>query len=290
MSKLRPNNISGLGDRLTSTISVMLVLFILGLVAVINISFSGVERQIKEKMGFTVVLRDSIPQTIVDNLQARLTKAAYVSSFTYLSAEEVMAEQAKDEKENIVDILGVNPYAPMLDVRVKSQYANVDSLNAIAGQWRADKANVEEVSLNTEMIGSLNRNAHLINTILGVIAVALLLISFVLINNTVRLGVYARRFLIHTMKLVGATGAFIRRPFIIANIIQGVVAALIASALLGGLIVWAQGFDQGLASVLPWGAIAIVMTGMVICGIIICALAAVLATNRYLRGTYDEMF
>lgn len=290
MKKVKNNHISGLGDRLTSTISVMLVLFILGLVAAINITFAGVERQVREKMGFTVVLRDSISPANVNRLSQELKSAPYVSSFSYLSADDVMAEQTQGETENLVDILGVNPYAPMLDVRVRARYASVDSLQAIVAQWKARTADVEEVSMNTEMIGSLNHNANLLNTILGVVAAALLLISFVLINNTVRLGVYSRRFLIHTMKLVGATGGFIRRPFILSNILQGIVAAVAASGLLAALVAWAQSFDAGLSSLLPWGLVAAVMGGMLLCGIAICALAAMLATNRYLRGSYDEMF
>lgn len=130
----------------------------------------------------------------------------------------------------------------------------------------------------------------MLNTILLIIAAALLLISFVLINNTVRLTVYARRFLIHTMKLVGAKGSFIRRPFLISNILQGIVAALLACGLLALLAGWAKSLDPAMDSLLPWSALAAVFGGILVVGCAICALAAVIATNRYLRASYDDMF
>ncbi len=280
---------AGIGDHLTSTISVMLVLFILGLVAAINITYSGIDRQVKEKMGFTVVLRDSVAPGTAERLQAECAGAPYISSYTYLTADEVMAEETQGEGAELIELLGVNPYAPMIDIHVTSKYADVDSISLLAELWE-QKAEVEEVSVNKEMVGNLARNARMLNTILLIVAAALLLISFVLINNTVRLTVYARRFLIHTMKLVGAKGSFIRKPFLVSNIVKGVVAALLACVLLAMLAGWAKSLDPAMDQLLPWGSMAIVFAGIVVVGVAICALAAAIATNRYLRASYDEMF
>ncbi|MDE6126426.1 MAG: FtsX-like permease family protein [Muribaculaceae bacterium] len=280
---------SGIGDRVTSTISVMLVLFILGLVAAINITYSGIDRQVKEKMGFTVVLRDSVAPGAAERLRAECAGAPYISGFTYLTADQVMAEETQGEGAELVELLGVNPYAPMIDIRVTSAYAEVDSISRLAAIWE-QKPEVEEVSVNKEMVGNLARNARMLNTILLIIAAALLLISFVLINNTVRLTVYSRRFLIHTMKLVGAKGSFIRRPFLKSNIIQGIVAGILACGLLALLSGWAKSLDPAMDSLLPWETLAIVFAGVLAVGIAICALAAAIATNRYLRASYDEMF
>ena len=280
---------AGIGDRVTSTISVMLVLFILGLVAAINITYSGIDRQVKEKMGFTVVLRDSVAPGAAERLRDECAAAGYISGFDYLSADQVMAEETGGEGAELVELLGVNPYAPMIEVRVTSAYADVDSITRLAAAWQ-QKPEVEEVSVNKEMVGNLARNARMLNTILLIIAAALLLISFVLINNTVRLTVYARRFLIHTMKLVGAKGSFIRRPFLISNILQGIVAALLACGLLALLAGWAKSLDPAMDSLLPWSALAAVFGGILVVGCAICALAAVIATNRYLRASYDDMF
>lgn len=289
MEKKNQSRIAGMGDRVTSTISVTLVLFILGLVAAINITFGTLDRELKEKMGFTVVLRDSVPAEDIGRLRQICLSAPYVSDFKYLSPEEVLREEAGAEGPALVEMLGVNPYSPMFDIRVKQGWANVDSIKTLVDNW-ADIEVVDEVSVNTDMVESLTRNARMFITVMLVIAAALLLISFVLINNTVRLTVYSRRFTIHTMRLVGATPGFIRRPFIISNLIQGVIAGIIASGLLASLVWWGKSWDAALDPLLPWGAIAGIFGGIVIIGMAICSLAAFFATNRYLRADYDEMF
>lgn len=280
---------AGMGDRVTSTISVTLVLFILGLVASINITFSTLDRELKEKMGFTVVLCDSVAVDKIDGLRQLCASAPYVSEYKYLSSEDVLKEEAGGDGAELVEMLGVNPYSPMFDIRVKKDWANVDSIASLVTRWKGFDG-VDEVSANTDMVENLTRNARMFNTVMLVIAAALLLISFVLINNTVRLTVYSRRFLIHTMKLVGATPGFIRRPFILSNLIQGIVAGAIASGLLAGLIAWGKNWDEALKPLLPWEAVGIIFIAIFIVGMAICALAALFATNRYLRADYDEMF
>lgn len=290
MNSKKRNRLAGWGDYVTSTISVMLVLFIIGLVGALNTTFHGINRQIKEKMGFTVVLADSVGDAGVESLKSLCYNAPYISDYKYLSAEEVMAEETKEDGDELVELLGVNPYAPMLEIRMKEDYANVDSITAIVAIWNA-MPQVDEATANTEMIGNISRNAQYLNLILVVIAGALLLISFVLINNTVRLTVYSRRFLIHTMKLVGATGGFIRRPFILINCWQGVISGVLASGLLCALAVWADSWEKNLITTfLPWSAIGIICGCMIVLGVLICAIAAFFATNRYLRKNYDEMF
>lgn len=280
---------AGWSDYVTSTISVTLVLFILGLVGVVNITFHGINRQVKERMGFSVVLVDSVAPAGVDSLQAYCRTAPYISEFKYMSADDVMAEETGGDGASLVELLGVNPYAPMLEVRLKAEYADVDSIAAILPHWEA-MPQVDEVTVNTEMIGNLNRNARMFNGVLALMAAALLLISFVLINNTVRLTVYSRRFLIHTMKLVGAKGSFIRRPFLTVNAIQGVVAGVLAGGVLGAIVAYARAWDAALAPLMPWNLVLPVCAGLLILGVIICVAAAAVATNRYLRKDYDEMF
>ncbi|MBD5225281.1 MAG: cell division protein FtsX [Bacteroidales bacterium] len=290
MNERKRSRLAGWGDYVTSTISVMLVLFILGLVGAINITFHGINRQIKEKMGFTVVLSDSISVSEIESLKNICESAPYVSGYKYLSADDVMAQETNGDGSDLIDLLGVNPYAPMIEINMREDYANVDSILSLTAVWEA-MPEVEEATANTEMIGSLNRNARLLNLILLVIAGALLLISFVLINNTVRLTVYSRRFLIHTMKLVGATGAFIRRPFLWINFWQGIIAGLLATGLLVGLVGWASSWEEIYVTLyLPWQSVGVISAGMVCIGVIICVIAAFFATNRYLRKNYDEMF
>lgn len=280
---------AGMSDRVTATISVTLVLFILGLVATINITFSTLDRELKEKMGFTVVLRDSVPSEDIGRLRQLCASVPYVSEYKYLSSEEVLKEEAGTDGPALVEMLGVNPYSPMFDIRVRKEWANVDSIAMLVDRWRS-YVGVDDVSVNTDMVENLTRNARLFNTVMLVIAAALLLISFVLINNTVRLTVYSRRFTIHTMKLVGATPGFIRRPFILSNLIQGIIAGVIASGLLAALIGCGKNWDEALEPLLPWGAVGGIFAAVLLLGMAICSLAAFFATNRYLRADYDEMF
>jgi len=289
MNKVKRSRIAGWGDYVTSMISVALVLFILGLVGFANITFAGINRQLKEKMGFTVIMTDSVSPATVDSLKLMCDRVPYVSSYRFLSAEDVMAEETRGEGADLVELLGVNPYTAMFEVKVTEQYAKVDSINRIMQVWQM-LPQVEETTANTEMIANINRNARLVNTILSIMAAALLLISFVLINNTVRLTVYSRRFLIHTMKLVGATGAFIRRPFLIINAVQGVVAGMIASGLLALFAMWGRSLDMGLENLVSWDVAICEFIILLIAGVVICVVAAALATNRYLRKNYDEMF
>ena len=289
MENNKQTRISGIGDRVTSTISVTLVLFILGLVAAINITFGGVERSVKEKIGFSAVLSDSLSPQQVAHLKKLCAEAPYIKEYEYLSAADVLDSETQGEGQALLDQIGFNPYAPMIDIRVKALYANPDSLTHIMEQWRV-MPEVEEVSGNTEMAANLASNAKVLNTVLLIIAATLLLISFVLINNTVRLTIYSRRFLIHTMKLVGATGAFIRRPFLWWNTLQGVVSGLLGGALLCGLVAWAKDWYPPLGDLMPWGATFVVLGGILVLGVLICVIAAMLATNRYLRSDYDEMF
>lgn len=289
MNKIKRSRIAGWGDYVTSTISVSLVLFILGLVGFVNISFSGINRQLKEKMGFTVVLADSVAPATIDSLKLVCDHAPYVSSYRYLSAEDVMAEETSGEGADLVELLGVNPYAAMFEIKVGAAYADVDSISSIMAQWQ-QLPSVDETTANTEMIANINRNAGLINTILAIMAAALLLISFVLINNTVRLTVYSRRFLIHTMKLVGATGGFIRRPFLMVNAVQGVIAGVLASGFLALFVGWTRSLDMGIELLVTWNVAFCEFGLLVVLGVAICVLAAIMATNRYLRKNYDEMF
>ena len=289
MEKKNQSRIAGMGDRVTATISVTLVLFILVRVASINTVFGTLDRELKEKMGFTVMLRDSVSAPEVQQLQQLCKSAPYVSSFKYLTQEEVLREETGNDGRELVEMLGVNPYSPMIDLRVRSKWANADSINRLVARWQKYPG-VSEVSVNTEMVKNLSTNARLFTTVMLCIAAALLLISFVLINNTVRLTVYSRRFTIHTMKLVGATPGFIRKPFIISNSVQGVVAAIFASGLLAAITGWAKSWDVAFNTLLPWPTTLLICVGMLLIGIAICALAALFATNRYLRADYDDMF
>lgn len=286
----RPNKgISTFSAQITATISVALVLLLIGIITMLGIAAHSITRNIKENIGFDIVLTDTATDAEVNQLKSKWTASPYTASVRYYSKEDALMNWEEETGENLMDVLGINPFSGELEVKVKADYASSDSINKIITPLKS-LPYVHEVNVHTELVDSINRNINSVSLILIIITCALLFISFALINNTVRLTVYSRRFIIHTMKLVGATGSFIRRPFINANVVSGIVSALIASAILAGTLYYLQGIDSGIASAITWPQAACVFAGILIIGIIICAVAALFATNKYLRLDYDDMF
>ncbi len=277
------------GKHLTSTVSVGMVLLILGIVGCAAFAAGNITRHIRENLGFNMVMKMDADLTRINDMKKRLTASDFVASYDYMSPEEILEQENAYLGSNVEELLGTNPYQPEFNVKVKAQYASVDSLDKIIVPLR-NIDSVEEITVHTEMVESVNSNIGTLSLVLIALAGALLVISFVLINNTVRLTIYSARFLLHTMQLVGATNAFIRRPIIIGNILNGILAAVVAILLLCLLRVYAVSIDPDLALALPWSDLIYVFLGVVAGGIIICGTASWIATNKYLRQSYDDMF
>ena len=289
MARKRNTLFSAVGARITSTFSVTLVLFILGIIALMGVVADNVTREIKGNMGFDITLTDDADEHHLAEVRQYVEGQPYAQEIVEHSASEAAARWQEDTGEDVVELLGVNPFAHELEVRVKPEWANTDSLRAIA-QGLEQNEMIREVALQADMIDAVNSNISTIAIALTVIAAALLFISFVLINNTVRLTVYARRFLIHTMRLVGATASFIRRPIIIDNVLQGIIAAFVADILVWLLWAWIASFDPMLSALLSpvemlWIALSLLGGGM-----LICFIASFWASNRYISLSYDDMF
>lgn len=289
MNKKQNQLVSTFSAQITSTISVALVLLVLGIMALMGIAARSVTRDIKENMGFNIILADGVADKAVNNLKQRLGQSPYVSSYSFISADDALRQWQEDTGEDLSGVLDVNPFYGEFDVKVKELYANVDSIGAITETLKTDPA-VGEISVHTEIVETINRNIRSIATVLIIIAATLLLISFMLINNSVRLTIYSRRFIIHTMKLVGATPGFIRRPFLINNIVHGIIAAVIATAILAGLLYYTHSLDTSVAYAVTWSDAACVFGGILVTGVLICFISALISTNRYLRLSYDDMF
>lgn len=277
------------GKHLTSTVSVGMVLLILGIVGCAAFAAGNITRHIRENLGFNMVMKMDADLTRINDMKKRLTASDFAASYDYMSPEEILEQENAYLGSDVEELLGTNPYQPEFNVRVKAQYASVDSLDKIISPLRSIDS-VEEITVHTEMVESVNSNIGTLSLVLIALAGALLVISFVLINNTVRLTIYSARFLLHTMQLVGATNAFIRRPIIIGNILNGILAAVVAILLLCLLRVYAVSIDPDLALALPWSDLIYVFLGVVAGGIIICGTASWIATNKYLRQSYDDMF
>lgn len=275
------------GSQIISTISVALVLLILGIVALTGLTAHRVTSGIRSNIGFVAIVNDTAGKNAVDSLALILAKAPYMADTAYSSADEVMARWQKMMGEDL--LADVNPFLPEYEVKVLPEWTSADSLSAIAQSLKALPA-VYDVKLHTDMVSHINRSIHSAIMVLLVVAGALLLISFVLINNTVRLDVYSSRMVIHTMKYVGATAGFIRRPYVWSSVLSGLIAAAVASAVLAAMLYYISGVNPAVIQSVTWTGAAIVFAGLFVVGALLCALASLLATNKYLRKDHDEIF
>ncbi len=289
MDKKGKKGISTFSAQITSTISVALVLLLLGIISLLGIAAHSVTTEIRENMGFSVILADSTSEKEVNMLKQRFSLTPGIASVKYFSPDDALRKWEEETGENLIKVLGVNPLPGEIEIKVKAAYASSDSITVLTAPLKAVPF-ISEISVHTDIVDSINSNIKSIMMVLSIVAAALLFISFALINNTVRLTVYSRRFLIHTMKLVGATGGFIRRPIINSNLISGFLAAVTADLILTASLFYLHSADRAIADAIPWEYAAIVFAGIIISGIAICALASVIATNKYLRSNYDDMF
>ena len=289
MSKEKKSKISYFQSNFTSTVSVSLVLLLVGVVAFLAIVANNFNNELKENIGFNVVVSDEASAEEIIELDKVFKTAPYVSRSRFISKEEALQSWQAETGENLVELFGVNPLGAEFEVYVKSEYANVDSLTRIE-KGLVTVPFIDEVVMHKDEVGVATRNISNIAIILLAVATVLLFISFALINNTVRLTVYSRRFLIHTMKLVGAKPGFIRKPFIISNMINGAIAAVLAILLLLAIYFSIQEIDSSLLSGINWINSLIVFSGLIGIGAMLCGIAAFFASSKYINLSYDELF
>lgn len=276
--------------RLTSIISISLVLFVLGIIAFMGVFANQLSVFVKENIGFSIVLKDDATPAEVAKFEKVITNSEYARSFQYISKEDALKELTEDLGENPADFLGFNPLQASIEVKLHADYANNDSIAKIETSVRKLSKNVREFNYRKDIVQLVNDNVRKMSFALLVVAGLLLGISFTLINNTVRLNIYSKRFLIHTMKLVGATPGFIRRPFVWSNIVNGVVASVIAMGMMSGLIYWTGQQYIGFYKLVNFELLLIVFGIILGLGICITAIASLFATNRYIRMRGDDMY
>lgn len=285
----KKSKISYFSANVTPIISVSLVLLLLGIVAMLGIAANSLTDYVKENIGFDVVMKNDASQQEIDALKQMWTKAPYVASVKYISKEDALQSWEKETGENLMEVIGVNPLSSEFEVRVKPQYVSVDSLNRIEYALSQNKS-IDSVKMHKDVVEKINSNVNSVVLVLGAVLVLLVIISFVLINNTVRLAVYSRRFIIYTMKLVGATPGFIRRPFVLTNVVNGLIASLVAMAMLCGLMYYVVEVNYDYANLIEMKHIVMVCVGLMVVGVMMCALAALLAANRFISLNYDELY
>ena len=273
----------------TTVMSVALVLLLLGIVAFLGLAAKQVTNNLKENIGFDVVVKETATEADVNQLKQMWNNASYMSSVKYISREDALKEWERETGEDLMEVLGVNPLSAEFEVKVKSEYANTDSLNKIEYQLKQIPA-IDSVQMHKDVVDTINNNIKNVALVLIAVAAVLLIISVALINNTVRLTGYSRRFLIHTMKLVGAKPSFIRKPIVVSNAVNGMIASVIAMALLSAVLYYLIEFEAGWGSLISLTDVAIVYAMLLAVGGVICALAAAFAANRFIALDYDELF
>lgn len=284
-------NISYWAHHITTIVSVTLVLLLVGIIAMIWISANNETRRLKERIELSVIMSDSIPQGSAKAFADEIRRKPYAQNVVFVSKEDALKAWKEDTGEDLMELFGVNPLSEEIDFTVKADYASASMIKKISDELKA-KPGVEEVaSPDSQMIDSMNDNISRLTWILGVVAVIMLVISFVLINNTVHLAIYSRRFTIHTMQLVGATNGFIRRPIVVDNMLAGLMAGILASAVMALALVASQNsVFPDIADYVGWGAYGIVAGGVVVLGMALCALASLVSANIYLAKDYDGLF
>ena len=273
----------------TLCISTAMVLVLLGLVVFSVQTSRNLSQWVKENLTVTVMLSDDVSVNGAKLLCRDLYHRPYSRNIDYISKEQALKEQTEAMGSDPSEFLGVNPFPATLELQLKSDYANRDSLKWIANELRKNPK-VTDVAYQVDLMDSVNRNLTKLNLLLLFLAVLLTFVSFSLINNTVRLSVYSRRFIIHTMKLVGASWSFIRRPFMNQALLVGVIAALIAIAVLGGLYYGLYYYEPNIITVITWRELTITAVAVLLFGIIITATCSYISVNKFLRMSAGELY
>lgn len=273
----------------TLCISTAMVLVLLGLVVFSVLTSRNLSEWVKENLTVTVVLHDEVTTGDAKQFRNDLIHRPFVKSIDYISREQALKEQSEAMGSDPSEFLGMNPFPATLELHLQSDYANADSLAWISDELRKNE-HVTDVAYQVDLMDSVNRNLAKLNILLLVLAVLLTFISFSLINNTVRLSVYSRRFLIHTMKLVGASWGFIRRPFMQQGLLVGIIAAVIAIAVLGGCVYALYYYEPGVLLVITWRELVITALAVLVFGLVITLTCSYISVNRFLRMPPGELY
>ena len=273
----------------TLCISTSMVLVLLGLVVFSVQTSRNLSQWVKENLTVTVVLNDDVSADGAKQFCENLYVRPFSKNIDYISREQALKEQTEAMGSDPSEFLGMNPFPATLELQLHSEYANADSLVWIAEELRKNKE-VADVAYQVDLMDSVNRNLAKLNILLLVLALLLTVISFSLINNTVRLSVYSRRFLIHTMKLVGASWGFIRRPFMKQGFVVGIIAAFLAIIALGGAIYALYYYEPGILRIITWRELVITALAVLAFGLFITLTCSYISVNRFLKMPAGELY
>ncbi|MFL2567675.1 MAG: cell division protein FtsX [Flavobacteriales bacterium] len=270
-------------------ISLSLVLFVVGLLSLVLINAQKLSNYVKENIGFSIMIKEDIKEIELIEFNKILDAEDFTKSTRFISKEQATKELEKDLGEDFVSFLGYNPIMASIDVKLNSSYANNDSLQNISS--RLEKSDiVYEVFYQKNLIKKLNSNVGKISFFLICISLVLFFIAFALINNTIRLSVYSKRFIIKTMRLVGAENSFIQKPFLITGVYQGLYSAIFAIFMLIGSIQLIQSETASILNINDLQIIGLVFIVLFCSGIIISGTSTFFAVRKFIYLNEGELY
>ena len=290
MAKRRKSTGSRQGlQAVTLCISTAMVLILLGLVVFSVLTARNLSAYVKQNIVVTMMLQDDMTSGEARQFCAKLQQRPYICKLDYISKEQALREGIQTLGADPREFADTNPFLSSIEVTLNADYANSDSLQYISKELQS-YPKVSEVKYQKDLIDSVNHNIAKISVVLLTIALLLTIVSFSLINNTVRRSIYARRFSIHTMKLVGASWGFIRAPFVRRYMLLGLLAALIACLALGGAIYVLYMYEPDILEVLTWRELAITAGVVVFFGLFITGICSTISVNKFLKMKAGDLY
>lgn len=274
---------------ITTTISLSLVLFMIGLIGFLLLNANKLSDFVKESINLTVILNPEANEMDILKLQKEFDAMPFIKSTQYITRDKAAKEFSASLGEDFVQFLGYNPLLNSIEVKLRAGYANQDSISKLQTRLKNNSL-IKEIVYEPLLIQKVNENIHKISLVILGFSGLLFLIAIALINNTVRLLVYSKRLIIRTMQLVGATKGFIRRPFIYKSIFQGFMSAVIAMMFLFGIIYLIKTELNGIDFFIDYYLFALLFIGIVSLGIIITTICTFFALNKYLNIETDYLY
>ena len=274
---------------ITSVVSISLVLILVAAAAILAANANNIARYFKENMTVSVILKPSTSEKEARALEKDLSKKSYVKESRYVSKEEGAKEMEALLGADFLNVFESSPIPISIDLKLDGDVITRDSLNYIKGNLQKSRF-VEEVVYQETLVEALNANLHKIGIIVGAVILILLFISFALISNTVRLNIYARRFTIHTMSLVGAKRSFIARPFVKQAVLEGAASGLLASAVMLGIVAYVKNSSPLLENVIRTDLEVAVLGLTVLLGILICVISTLIVVRRVAYISEDDLY
>jgi len=274
---------------LTTVISITLVLFLLGLIGFLTINAKKISDYVKENISINIILKDNVKEADKIYLQKKLDASPYIKSTEFISKDEAAKQLSEQLGEDFVSFLGYNPLLSSIKANLYAQYANNDSIAKIEKMF-SKFPQVKEIYYQKNLVHLVNENIKNINFILFIFTSLMFFISLTLINNTIRLSVYSKRFILYTMKLIGASRGFIRKPFLVSSVIQGLVSASFSSIMLLLLVYYLKKEFPEITFFYDVNTILLLLGSLYVVGIFITLLSTYFALNKQLRSKLDKLY